>query len=147
MKNFFLYFCFYHVLLNVSCYPDLIQCPEAHFYLHYTVRRFVKLRFENDVKIYKNHKKIKNIEKKVLMENVPNTLLCRSCDITLVSRFYVPISAIFVEDTKSSSKMRKIETRGAFSKKILKNINAMQVMYVISFTTPFKNPENSSGKF
>ena len=64
MKNFFLYFCFYHVLLNVSCYPDLIQCPETHFYPHYTVRRFVKLRFENDVKIYKNHQKIKNIEKK-----------------------------------------------------------------------------------
>ena len=59
------------------------------------------------------------------------------------SLFHVPINAIFVEGTKSSSKMRKILPRGEISKKILKNINATQVMYVISFTMPFKNPENS----
>jgi len=68
-------------------------------------------------------------------------------EYNVVSRFLVPISAIFVEGTKSSFKMRKIQTRGEFLKKILKNINAMQVMCVILFTTHFKNPVNSSGKF
>ena len=31
MKNLFLYFCFYYVLLNVLCSPDLIQWPKTNF--------------------------------------------------------------------------------------------------------------------
>ena len=50
--------------------------------------------------------------------------------------------------TKTSMhKMKKILPRGRFSKKILKNINATQVIYVISFTMLFKNLENSSAQF
>ena len=39
--------------------PIFIPTIQSHFYSHYTVRRFVKLRFENDVKIYQIIKKSK----------------------------------------------------------------------------------------